>query len=87
MRVKEGYILREVANQYIVVPTGNRTLDFNGIINLNKSGKFLWENLLTDTTIDKLVSLLTCKYDVSIEVATKDVNEFINNLNKHGILE
>lgn len=87
MKVKNGFILREVANQYIVVPTGNRTLDFNGIITLNNSGKYLWDNLQDSITYGDLVNLIVNKYEVTKEVAIRDVKEFIDNLNKHNILE
>lgn len=87
MKIKSGYILREVANQYIVVPTGNEALNFNGIITLNKTGKFLWELLQTSQTKETLVSSLLAHYNVTQDVANADVEEFINNLQKNKILE
>lgn len=87
MKIKKGYVLREVANQYIVVPTGNEALNFNGIITLNKTGKFLWELLQTPQTKETLVSSLLAHYNVTHDVANVDVEEFINNLQKKNILE
>ena len=87
MRIKDNYVLREVANQNIVVPTGKETLKFNGMINLNNSGKYLWNLLKEEKTIDQLVNALMDKYEVTKENAIKDVNEFISVLKKHNFLE
>jgi len=45
MKVKEGYMLREVAGNSVVVAVGKATLDFNGLITLNSTGTFLWKLL------------------------------------------
>ena len=42
MKIKKDFILRKVADSYVVVPVGKMTLDFNGIINLNETGAFLF---------------------------------------------
>ena len=42
MKIKKDFILRKVADSYVVVPVGKLTLDFNGIINLNETGAFLF---------------------------------------------
>ena len=87
MKIKAEYVLREVANQNIVVPTGKETLKFNGMINLNNSGKFLWNLLKEDRTADELVEALMDKYEVSREVALTDVNNFIAVLEANNFLE
>jgi hypothetical protein len=87
MKIKDGYVLREVADQYIVVPTGKEALNFNGMITLNGSGKVLWEKLKQETSIQELVNALINKYEVLYEVAVKDVYEFVEALRTKNILE
>jgi len=87
MKIKDGYVLREVANQIIVVPTGERAINFNGVITLNQSGKFLWEQLQKDITFDELVKSLLNTYNVSEEIARNDIEEFIDKLKSNNILE
>lgn len=87
MKIKANYVLREVAGQNIVVPVGKETLKFNGMINLNNSGKFLWNLLKEDKTIDDLVKALMDKYEVSEEVALTDINKFIAVLKENNFLE
>ncbi|NLG81171.1 MAG: PqqD family protein [Bacilli bacterium] len=86
MKIKTGYVLREVGNQCVVVPVGETAVTFNGIITLNKTGKYLWELLQEDVTVDDLVNGMLSKYDVTKEVATKDILEFLEVLRKHQIL-
>ena len=45
MKIKQGFILREVAGSYLVVAVGEAVKRFNGVINLNETGAFLWRLL------------------------------------------
>jgi len=86
MKRKEGYIIRTVADEIVVVPTGEEAIHFNGLISLNKTGKVLFEALEKDTTIDALVRILTERFDVEEEVAKKDIEDFIDLLVKEGLM-
>lgn len=87
MKIKEGFVLREVAGNYIVVPIGKASTDFNGIINLNKTGVFLWEQLKKETTLDDLLNAIIGKYDVDINLAKEDIRVFIEKLVYANLLE
>ncbi len=86
MRIKEGYVLKEVAHEYIVVPVGDEAINFNGILTLNKSAKLLFEALMKDVEISDLVSLLLNKYEIDEEKALEDVKAFIHVLESRKIL-
>ncbi len=87
MKVKKGFIIKQISNQYVVVPVGEATIQFNGMITLNNTAKILFEALSTKQTISSLVNLLTDKYNVSTKEATLDVEEFIRLLESNNILE
>ena len=87
MRIKDGFLLREVAGSYIVVATGALTQEFGGIIKLNETGSFLWKKLAENTDVQALVDALTAEYDVSAEEAKKDVEAFVAMLSDADILE
>jgi hypothetical protein len=87
MKIKSGYLLREVAGQFIVVPVGNQAISFNGIITLNKSGKVIWEVMQKETSVEEIVQALKKVFEVSDEVANKDVNTFLETLKKHSLVE
>lgn len=86
MRIKEGYVLREVAGSYVVVPVGERSKEFNGMVNLNDSGKLLWERAQSEFDKQALIETLLNTYDISTEIASNDVDRFINTLKVNGFV-
>lgn len=80
MKIKEGFILREVAGSYIVVAIGEAVKTYNGLITLNETSAFLWNVLVKGATEDELVNALLSEYEVEKEDAVKGVKAFINKL-------
>lgn len=87
MKIKDDFILRKVADAYVVVPVNSMTLDFNGIINLNETGAFLFELLQNGATKDELLIRLLEEYDVSKQKASSDIDIFIEKVKEADILE
>lgn len=82
MKIKDGFMLRKVGGQYVVVALGEASRSFNGIIRLNDTGRFLWERLSSDITVEQLCEALLAEYDVTEEQARADVSEFVQTLRK-----
>ncbi len=80
MKIKEGFILREVAGNFIVVAVGEAVKTYNGLITLNETSAFLWNKLIKGATEDELVDALLSEYEVEKDVAIKGVKSFINRL-------
>ncbi len=87
MKVKTGFALHTLGNEYVVVPVGERTKDFHGMVRMNKSGAFLWEQMKGDFTKENLVNALLDHYEITNEVAEKTVETFITKLMAGGMLE
>ena len=87
MRIKNDFILRQVADNYLVVAVGDAVKDFNGIINLNETGAFLWKILENGATEEELVKKLTEEYDVTEETAKRDVGTFVAKLAEANLLK
>lgn len=87
MKIKSGYMMREVGGTYVVVPTGKATLDFSGMMNLNGSGAFLWKELEAGKTEAELLSVFLAKYDVDKTAAEADLAEFLAKLKSADLLE
>ena len=87
MKIKSGFIMREIAGDYIVVPTGKAAVDFNGLITVNEVGKFLWDELLNEADEDKLIDRVLEEYEIDRDTAALDVKEFVGQLQVSGILE
>ena len=87
MKIKDGFILRKVSDAYVVIATGEAAASFNGMISLNETGALLWEKLAEGCDGKKvLVDALLEEYDVSEELAAKDVDVFVAKVEAAGIL-
>lgn len=88
MKIKNTFVLRNLAGSNVVVPVGEDLVDFNGMITLNETGAFLWECLTEHKTRDELIDSLMKEYaGVEREEAGNDIDEFIAVLDKNGIVE
>lgn len=87
MKIKSGFILREVAGNYIVVAVGEAVKQLNGVINLNETGAFLWKQLEKGATEEQLKTALLSEYEVSEEIAERDVKTFVSSLINANLIQ
>ena len=87
MKIKEGFVLRQVASNWVVLPVGQASVNFNGIISLNESGVLLWHALENGGDREALANALLDEYEVGRDVALADVDEFLSALTKAGCIE
>ena len=80
MKIKEGFVLRNICGGYVVIAVGKQTLDFQGIIKLNETGAFLWEKLQQDCTAEELLAAMQAEYAVDEATAREDIRAFIDSL-------
>lgn len=86
MRINEEFILRKIAGDIVIVPTGESSQYFNGLITLNKVGAFIWEQVERCESRDEIVTKVVDTYEVDAETAKKDVNGFLDMLTMYHIL-
>ena len=73
MRIIEGFVLRPLVGEYIVIAEGIAQINFNKMVSLNPTAAYLWESVEgKDFTVEDLTKLLTDKYEVSEEQAAAD---------------
>ena len=85
MKLKEGFVLRDVAGQTIVLPSGD-DLNLNMMVTLNETGKFLWELCQAEFSEEDLVSALLKEYNVDEKRACSAVSAFVEKLKEHDFL-
>ena len=89
MKLKDGLILREVAGQYVVVPTGKRVQEVTAIVYISSSGAYLWD-YMKDHEFEKedLVAKIMEHYSgVTEEQAAADIEKFLKTLADNNILD
>ena len=87
MKTREGFVLREVGGNHVVVAVGDAVKIFNGMIQLNETGAFLWKKLSVGTEIDELVEQTTKEFNVEKDVAERDVREFVESLKEANLIK
>lgn len=87
MKIKENYMLRQVADTFVVVPIGAAVAEFNGMINLNGVGAFLWRQMEVDTTFENVLNAMLDEFEVDEKTASKDLEGFIEELRKSNLID
>lgn len=87
MKIKDGFILRNVAGTNLVVAVGERSKIFNRMMKLNDTAAFLWQQMQKECTPQQLVDSLTREYNVTQDVAAYDVDAFVAALREAGVLD
>lgn len=86
MKIVKEFILRNIAGECVLVPTGATTQEFNGLITMTDTAKFIWENLEKAESFDALVQMMLEEYEIDEETAKKDAYEFIMHLLGNGFV-
>ena len=88
MKIKDGFVSRNVGGETFVVAVGELSKTFNGIITLNETGKFIWDLMSNDVSEEEIVTeILKVCPDAEKAVVEADVKDFVAKLQKDGILE
>ncbi len=86
MKIKREFVLREIAGDTLLVPTGKTALDMNGMLTLNDVGAEIWKMLPEAESEEAIVQKLLAEYDAPVETIRGDVSEFLARLRELKIL-
>ncbi len=86
MKLKDGFVLRQVAGEYVAIPSGSG-VNLDRMITLNQTGAFLWGKMEEETTEQALVEALLEEYDVDSQTAQTCVSEFVKKLDSYELLD
>lgn len=86
MRISDQYMLRQVADEYLVIPVGEAALKVKGLIGLSESGSILYRRLQQGCSQEELVSALLAEYDIDADTARADTGAFLEQMRRMGIL-
>ncbi len=84
-----GYILKELAGTYYLLPYGQMIADHRRGTKINDTGVYLWNLLSTEHTMDEILDIAKEYYQITAEELPefeKDIKHFINTLIAHGML-
>ena len=87
MKIKKGFVVREIAGQSVVIALGEASKSFNGIIKLNETGRVIWDMLTIGAEKNDIVDAILADYEIDRETAENDVDTFVSTLKENNILE
>ncbi|OZG62121.1 coenzyme PQQ synthesis protein [Bifidobacterium hapali] len=87
MKVKNGFVMRDVAGQTVIIATGEASRAFQGMIRVNETGRVIWQGLSDGLSVDDIVANITSKFDVDQAKATADVTDFVDQMRANGFLD
>ena len=86
MKKIQEFILREIADEYLLIPTGKTTETFNGMITLSETAAFIYEHLEEANSFDELIDIITKEYDIDKQTAANDAYQFITHMLSQGMI-
>ena len=87
MKRKSDFMMQNVAGENLLVPLGAQVMDLNGLFTLNDTAACVWELLAEERTLAELASAVAERFDVTPEIARADVQTFVDEIARMGLLE
>lgn len=88
MKIKEGFVLRSIRDDHVVVGEGLAQINFNKMLSLNESAAWLWEQVQgKEFTPATLADLLVERYEVTWEQALADAKKLVQSWINEGVAE
>jgi len=87
MIAKQGFVLRNVVDEHILMPTGDNIGKFNGSVIMNEVSAFIWDKLQNPISREDILQAVLDEFDVEKDVAEADLDELLKTLNEYGIIE
>lgn len=87
MKIKDGFILKDVAGSKIVIATGKERMSFNGVITFNSVGAEIFQLLDGKNTAEEIVEKISTEYNVDSAIVKKDFEALVEKLKKHNMLD
>lgn len=87
MKIKQGFVMRDVAGQAVAIATGDASKSFHGMVKLNDTGAVIWNGIEKGLDEAEIAEQLAASYDVEVGQALKDVESFIARMRDAGLVE
>ena len=87
MKIKDGFILKDVAGSKIVIATGAQRINFNGVITFNDVGAEVFNMLDGTNSVEEIISKISADYNVDSNIVENDVEKLIEKMRKHNLID
>ena len=87
MKIKDGFVIREVMGNFVVIATGEVSRDFHGMVKLNDTAAEIWGYVAEGKELDAIVAEMLSKYDVDEAKLRADIESTLETFKKQGFIE
>lgn len=87
MKIKDGFVLKSVAGENIVMPAGDNIKKFDGAVVLNEVAAFIWTKLEKGASRNELIEHVLSEFDVDADKAADDLDALLEKLSGYGVIE
>lgn len=87
MKIKEGFVVRKVMGNNVVIATGAQSKKFHGMVKLNDTATEIWNYISEGLEADAIYEKMLEKYDVDESLLRADVKKTIKTLIDQGFVE
>ena len=87
MNARDGFILRNLAGEYVLTPVGEQMKSFDGVAVMNELSAFIWEHLQRDVSRQELLSAILEEYNVEEETCGRDLDTVLKDMLEMGVIE
>lgn len=88
MKIKEGFVLRQMCGENIVAGEGLQHINFNKLLSLNESAAYLWKEVVgKEFTQEEMAELLIARYGIDKQLAMTDSGNLIQAWIDAGVAE
>ena len=87
MKAKSGFVLRNIVDEFILMPTGDNIGKFNGTVLLNEVSAFVWEKLQNPISKEDLLKAILDEFEVDKAVAVADLDMLLIKLKEYDVIE
>ena len=87
MKIKEGYVIRQVMGNYVVIATGEESRNFHGMVKLNETAANIWNYIAEGKNEDEIVTAMMNEYEVEEQQLRADIKKTVETLAAQGLVE
>ena len=87
MKAREGFILRNLAGEYLLMPKGEKIKNYDSVVLMNELSAFVWEKMQNPVTQSYLLEAVLNEYDVDEKTAREDLDGLLAELKEAGVID
>lgn len=90
MKISDNYLVKQIVDDYILIPVGQSVIDYKSILNLNETSTFLCKCLQEETTYDELLAKYYAEYEpdeAEKQLLKYDMESFLYKAHELGVIE